>query len=346
MKSEEYIFKSIIDRKYYITCGYARNCLFLLLKALGIGPGDEVIVPAYTCLSIPKTIKEVGATPVFVDCDYNSVNMSVDIMKDKITQHTKLIYVIHTYGVSSEISKICAIAKSKKIYVAEDISHSYYVEYQNRRLGTFGDFAIISFTKLFLNYQGALIATNKYSIYKRMLNLKSLYKKNNKWLKYLPLYIIRFIGSYFERDGAIVTLFIFRILYLILKVKKNYRDISGDLDYNFFYMGRGALFLTKLGIKRNNKNNHLLLYRKFKQSKIANLPTILNEQTLSVPFHMGGFVRRKAGLHIVFSLSTWSNIHKLGEYPQADIAYANFRIFSKIYIKIYSLGRKIFHLNN
>lgn len=341
MKNDEYIFKSIVDKKYYITCGYARNCLFLLLKALGIGPGDEVILPAYTCLSIPKTIKEVGAIPIYVDCDYNNINMSVDIMNEKISNNTKLIYVIHTYGISSDILKICSIARSKNIYVVEDISHSYYVEYQNERLGTFGDFAIISFTKLFLNYQGALIATNNGSIYEKMTQQKSLYKRNNKVIKYLPFYFVRFIGSCFERDGAIVAIFLFRIIYLLMRAK-DYRDKSSELDYNFFYMDKFALLLVKLGLKRTNKINNELLYQKFKQSRIAKTPVMLDKQVSSMPFHMGGFVKNKADIHAFFSLSTWRNIHDLGKYPQSDIAYSNFRIFSKKYIKLYTLGLNYF----
>lgn len=328
------IFRSIVDREYYITCGYARNCLFLLLKALGIKQGDEIILPAYTCYSIVKTIDLIGAKPVFIDCEANGINMSSALIQKKVTHKSKAIYVIHAYGISADILKICDIAKTNGIYVIEDITHSYYVEFEGKRLGTFGDFTICSLTKLFINYQGAILATNNHNIYMKMLNIKINYGHKKNIFKYIPLYVVRLLSSWFERDSSLATLVLFRIVYLIMKTKKDVLDTSSKLDFNFFYMSKLSMFLTQIGLKRNVKKIAIDSYNKFKQSEKICMPLIPKEQTKGVPMHIGGFVRNYTKANIAFSLSTWSNIHKLGLYPNADEAYSYFRIFSKTYINM------------
>lgn len=334
MTCEKLIMKYFVDRKYHITCAYARNCLYLLLKALKIGEGDEVIIPAYTCLSIPRTIQEVGATPVYIDCESTSVNMSSTIIRENVSSNTKLIYIIHAYGISANLKEICEIAKENNILIVEDISHSYYTEYQHERLGTFGDFTIVSLTKLLINYQGAIIATDDKDIYDEMKKIKMKFHPNKKKVKYLPLYITRLLSAWFERDGSIIALFLFKILYIILRIKKNIRNEVSNFNYDFFYMSELALFLTKIAIKK--RINESDLYTKFRRgcSFFLEFPEILEGQTGALPNYMGGLVRHHKKLCQAFSLQTWSNIHVEGIFSNADKIYSDFRIFSKLFVKV------------
>jgi hypothetical protein len=336
MTNEKLIMNHFVNRKYHLTCAYARNCLYLLLKALKIGEGDEVIVPAYTCLSISKTIQVVGAVPIYIDCDPNSINMNPDLIRGRLSSRSKLIYIIHAYGISAKLNEICKIAKENSIFLVEDISHSYYNEYQHKKLGTFGDFTIVSLTKLLINYQGAIIATDDKDTYDEMQRIKMDFKPNTKKVKYLPFYIVRILSAWFERDGSIISLLLFNMLYIILRVKKNGRDEASNFNYDFFYMSRLALFLTKKGIKKSKDIIDTNLYIKFKKgcSSFLTFPEILDEQTGTSPNHMGGFIKNHKKLYYAFSLKTWNNIHMEGSFSNADRMYSNFRIFSKLFVKV------------
>ncbi len=122
-----------------------RSAIFLGLKALGIGQGDEVLIQAYTCNSVPNPVLWTGATPVYVDIDEDSLNMNTTDLETKITERAKVIIVQHTFGNPAQIKEILKIAEKHKLRVIEDCAHSLGVKAEGRLLGTFGDLAILSF---------------------------------------------------------------------------------------------------------------------------------------------------------------------------------------------------------
>lgn len=121
-----------------------RIALYAILKAMGIGDGDEVIVPGYTCVMVPGPVIYAGATPVYVDIDAETYNQRVEEVERKITARTKAILVQHTYGFPAPIEEIRKIADARDIAVIEDCCHTFGGKLNGKMLGTFGAAAFFS----------------------------------------------------------------------------------------------------------------------------------------------------------------------------------------------------------
>ncbi len=121
------------------------DALEIALAAMGIGAGDEVIVPANTFFATAEAVHNVGATPVFVDCEPHFYNIGVDKIEEKITARTKAIIPVHLYGLPAEMDGVIAIAKKHGLKIVEDCAQSHGADYKGRRTGTFCDIATFSF---------------------------------------------------------------------------------------------------------------------------------------------------------------------------------------------------------
>jgi dTDP-4-amino-4,6-dideoxygalactose transaminase len=115
-----------------------RVALYALLRALEVGRNDEVILPGYTCVMNVNPIKYVGARPVYVDIEPETFNINVNLLKEKISNKTKVIIVQHTYGYPCEMDTIMEIAHSSDICVIEDCCLALGSKYKGRMVGTLG----------------------------------------------------------------------------------------------------------------------------------------------------------------------------------------------------------------
>jgi len=131
--------------KYCIGCGNGLDALFLILKAYGIGPGDEVIVPSNTFIASALAVSRTGAVPVFVEPDIDTYLINVERIEDKITKRTKAIMAVHLYGQSADMDSIMEIAQRYHLYVVEDAAQAHGARYRGRRVGGLGDAAGFSF---------------------------------------------------------------------------------------------------------------------------------------------------------------------------------------------------------
>lgn len=125
---------------------------------------DEVIMPSYTFVSTANAFVMRGATPVFVDVNYDDANINFEEIKKSISKKTKAVVVVHYAGIACEIEKIKKLCNQKKIFLIEDAAHSILSKKKNKFLGTFGDFGTLSFheTKnVHCGHGGALIINNK-----------------------------------------------------------------------------------------------------------------------------------------------------------------------------------------
>lgn len=138
-------FAQYLNVKTAVSTQSGTAALHTALYELGIGPGDEVIVPALTFIATVNPVIYVGAVPVFADVDLDTWNISPDDIEKKITKKTKAIIPVHLYGNSCDMGKIMRIAKKHRLYVVEDATESLGAEYKGRHTGTFGDFGIFSF---------------------------------------------------------------------------------------------------------------------------------------------------------------------------------------------------------
>lgn len=119
--------------------------LFLALKALEIGPGDEVITSTHTFIATAEAIEMVGAVPVLVDIDPHTYNLDPDRVEAAITSKTRAIIPVHLYGQIADMDRIMGIARQHKLYVVEDAAQAHGAELHGKRAGFWGDIACFSF---------------------------------------------------------------------------------------------------------------------------------------------------------------------------------------------------------
>ncbi len=136
--------------------------LHLSLLACGIGPGDEVITTPLTFSATVNSIIHSGATPVFVDVDFDTANIDPGKIESVITPRTRAIMPVHMYGRPCEMDEILDIAKRHNLYVIEDAAHALGAEYKGRRIGSLSDLTCFSFyvTKNITTGEGGMITTN------------------------------------------------------------------------------------------------------------------------------------------------------------------------------------------
>lgn len=121
-----------------------RIALYAIMSAMDVKPGDEVILPGFTCVVVPNAITYLGARPVYVDIDPATFNIDYSKIEEKITDRTKVIIAQHTFGIPVKMDKIMDIAKKYNSYVIEDSCHAIKSKYQGKEIGTFGDAAFFS----------------------------------------------------------------------------------------------------------------------------------------------------------------------------------------------------------
>jgi perosamine synthetase len=135
--------------------------MHLALLALGIGPGDEVIVPAFSYIATANVVELVGAKPIFVDIDEHTFNIDVTKIQNAITKHTKAIIPVHEFGLACDIFVVMEIAKENKLFVIEDAACALGAKQGGQFVGTFGDFGSFSLhpRKAISSGEGGLLTT-------------------------------------------------------------------------------------------------------------------------------------------------------------------------------------------
>lgn len=137
-------FQEYTGQKHCIACANGTDSLEILLKAMGVGMGDEVIVPAISWISTSEAVSSVGAKPVFVDIDDDNL-IDCNQIESSITNKTKAIIPVHLYGNPVDMTRILDIAKKHRLKVIEDCAQSHGSEIGGQLAGTFGDAASYSF---------------------------------------------------------------------------------------------------------------------------------------------------------------------------------------------------------
>ena len=145
VKAFESSFAAFCGAKHCIGVGNGTDAIFLVLKAMGIGRGDEVITAANSFIATSEAITMAGARVVFVDIDSRTFNIDPSKLENKITTKTKAIIPVHLYGQPAEMDPILEIARNHGLKVIEDAAQAHGATYKGRRVGTLGDAACFSF---------------------------------------------------------------------------------------------------------------------------------------------------------------------------------------------------------
>ncbi len=180
----EQTFAELFDGCKAFSFWKGRVALYAILKAMDIGPGDEVILPGYTCVVDVNPIIYLGAKPIYVDIEPVTFNMNVELLEGKITPRTKVIIAQHTYGYPCDMDAIMNIADKNGIAVIEDCCPAFGSKYKSKTVGTFGKAAYFSFqwNKPYTTGLGGMVLANDSELAEKIESLceKELCKPSKK----------------------------------------------------------------------------------------------------------------------------------------------------------------------
>ena len=170
----EKTFAEYLGIKFAISLPSCTSAIHLSLLSLGVGAGDEVIVPDLTWIASSAPISYVGATPVFADVDEKTWCLSAKSFEQLISAKTKAVIPVELYGNMPDMDSICEIAHRHGIAVIEDAAEAIGSEYEGRKAGSFGDTGVFSFhgSKTLTTGEGGMLLTNHEDIYRRSLFLR------------------------------------------------------------------------------------------------------------------------------------------------------------------------------
>ena len=171
--------------KYGVSTTSGTTALHLALASIGVGKGDEVIVPAFTMISTVFAVVYCGAKPVLVDAEPETWNIDVSKIEEKITDRTKVIIPVHIYGHPCDMDPIMKIAEEHDLYVVEDAAEAHGAEYKGRKVGGIGHIGCFSFyaNKIITTGEGGMIVTNDEEIAEKAKSLKDLaFSKERRFL--------------------------------------------------------------------------------------------------------------------------------------------------------------------
>jgi dTDP-4-amino-4,6-dideoxygalactose transaminase len=173
-------FASYIGAKFALGTSYGRTALYLGLKAINVQE-KEVIIPAFICTVVRHAVVAAGGIPRFVDVDLENLTYDVSDLRNKISERTKAIVLVHYFGrVARNMEQVIQVARERKIALVEDCAHSLGADYKGKKIGTFGDFGIFSLTKNTVNFGGGVLVTNDAHLYQ---NAKKILKNEKMPLK-------------------------------------------------------------------------------------------------------------------------------------------------------------------
>lgn len=176
VKAFEESFSAYCDCNYGVAVCNGTVSLHLALSALGIGKGDEVIIPNFTMIASAYAVCYTGAKPVFVDADAYTWNIDTDKIEEKITENTKAIMPVHIFGNPCNMAKIEAIAKKHKLYIVEDAAEAHGALYNGKKVGSFSDIASFSFfaNKNLTTGEGGMVVMKDEKYYDKCRYLKNM----------------------------------------------------------------------------------------------------------------------------------------------------------------------------
>jgi len=221
VKAFEREFATYCQCEFAVGVGNGTDALHLALRALDIGPGDEVITTPFTFIATTEAIGLVGATPVFVDIDPRTFNLDVTAIASKITPRTKAILPVHLYGQPCDMEPLLEMARTHNLYVVEDCAQAVGATYRGQKAGTFGDVGCFSFfpsKNLGCMGDGGMVTTNDKAIYERV----EVLRRHGGRVKYHP-------------DELGVNSRLDEMQAAILRVKLEHLDVWNDLRRRHAY---------------------------------------------------------------------------------------------------------------
>jgi len=170
IKEIEDRFKEYLGVKYAFSFNSGRSSFYAILKSLDLREGDEVLLQAFTCNAVPNPVLWANLKPVYVDCNKDDFNISVDDLESKITTRTRVVVVQHVFGQPADMDRIRAVCSANNLILLEDCAHSLGAEYNRQKVGAFNKAAFFSFSrdKIISSIYGGIATTNDKSVAEKL----------------------------------------------------------------------------------------------------------------------------------------------------------------------------------
>ena len=176
VKQFEAAFADFISAKHALAVNSATSGLHLALEAIGIGPGDQVLTSTHTFTATAEVVRYLGADPVFVDIDEETLNMDVTAVEAALSRgaNVKAIMPVHMAGQACDMTALCRLAKDAGIRIIEDAAHALPTTFNGKRIGTIGDATVFSFyaTKTLATGEGGMITTDDDEVASRIRTMR------------------------------------------------------------------------------------------------------------------------------------------------------------------------------
>lgn len=251
-------FSDFIGVKHALAVSSGRFGMELILRALNLNRGDEIIIPAYTLANLAAIIKSLGLVPIPADINPETFNLDPESVIRRLSNKTRIILATHIFGVPCEIDRIIDIAKSRSLYVIEDCAHSVGSEFKGKRTGSFGLASFFSFEviKPINTYGGGMIVTNDEFLAEKVRKIRFSYETKKK----IPF---KKIGAAFLENCLLPTSLSYPLLYLLSSSTLNkaiyslYRNLQKASNITSF-----TDFQAYLGLKKINSLEQRIAQRK------------------------------------------------------------------------------------
>jgi len=229
----EEIFANYVGSRYAVATTSGSMALSLALMALGVGFGDEVIIPDFTFIGTANAVKMVGANPVFADIKKENLNIDPDEVGKKINDKTKAIIPVHLNGRSCDMDRINEIADENGLYVIEDASQTLGSRWRGRHLGTFSQIGCFSLatTKIITTGQGGMLVTDDDKLYERIQRLKDHGRFDRAKLKPVRDYhpVIGFNFKFTDLQAAVGLAQFSKLEWRVQRMKEIYKLYLNEL---------------------------------------------------------------------------------------------------------------------
>lgn len=238
VKEFEEKLKDFLEVKHVICIGTGTFAIHLALDVLGIGPGDEVIVPSLTFVSSIHPIIQLGAKPVFCDIEEDTLNIDTNEILKKITKNTKVILSVDYSGLPCNLEKILAIAKKHHLRTVEDAAHAFGSTYKGKKIGGFSDITCFSFDpiKNITCGEGGALVTNNDSFAKLTTSKRIMGIDNDTWTRYKNkrnwFYRVTTLGYRYHMSNINAAIGLTQLVKLPLFLKRK-REIVKKYDASF-----------------------------------------------------------------------------------------------------------------
>jgi dTDP-4-amino-4,6-dideoxygalactose transaminase len=246
-----------LNLKHAIGVASGTDALVLSLRSLGIGPGDEVLVPAYTFFATAEAVLLVGAIPIFLDIRPDTYCLDIDQIRDRLTPRTKAIIPVHLYGQAVDMLPLLEIARQHGLRVIEDAAQAFGAECAGRKTAGFGDVGCLSFfpTKNLGAYgDGGMVVTNDDNV----ASLVRMLRTHGWRKKYYPE-LVGYNSRLDELQAAIlgvklryVDTWNARRSYLARLYAENFRDVPIKIPFEADY-GKHVYHVYVIGVKERNR---------------------------------------------------------------------------------------------